>query len=217
MLDKFLDFMDKGGPVLWLLLTMSIVTLTLIIERTWFWLTTNSRKQLARSLRVEQLLRRGDVEAAKRLVEDDTSVYGSVARMLLDEGYTPETALAAVEMQRPRIDRYMGVLSTMITAAPLVGLLGTVTGMIATFRFLSEQISSTNPNSVGSGLAEALLNTAGGLVIAVVAIFPYNIFRVQVDRTLGRLESLMAAASRSVKADPKKEAEKEPDFVSLRS
>lgn len=200
MFDRFLDLMHKGGPVMWLLLTMSVVTVTLIIERVWFWLRTNSRRQIAHNMRVEQLLRRGDTEAAKRLVENDVSVYGHVVRMLLEEGYSAEAALAAVENQRGRIDRYMGFLSTMVTAAPLVGLLGTVMGLVSTFRLLSDQMASTNPGSVGKGLSEALLNTAGGLLIAVIAIFPYNAFRVQVDRTLGRLESMIAAVSRSARS-----------------
>jgi biopolymer transport protein ExbB len=196
MLERFLDLMHKGGPVMWLLLAMSIVTLTLILERLWFWSRTNGKQQIARVNKIEQLLRQGDVDKAKVLVEDDPSVYGRFIKMLLDEGYSEAIAMAVVESQRPRIERYMSVLSTMITAAPLAGLLGTVTGLISTFRLLSDQMTQTDPRSVGLGLSEALLNTAAGLIVAVVAIFPYNAFRVQVDRTLGRMESILAAASR---------------------
>ncbi len=196
MLERFLDLMHKGGPVMWLLLAMSIVTLALIFERLWFWGRTNSKQQIARVAKLEQLLRQGDTAKAKVLAEDDPSVYGQVIKMILNEGYSEAIAIAVVESQRPRIERYMSVLSTMITAAPLAGLLGTVTGLISTFRLLSDQMTSTDPRSVGLGLSEALLNTAAGLIVAVVAIFPYNAFRVQVDRTLGRMESILAAASR---------------------
>ena len=133
-------------------------------------------------------------------------VYGRIVQRLLSEGFSEPIATAAVESQRPRIDRYMSFLSTMITAAPYVGLLGTVVGLILTFRLLSEQATASDPRSVGIGLAEALLNTAAGLVVAVIAIFPYNAFRVQVDRTLGRIESLLAAAS--VTAAPVREEQK---------
>lgn len=196
MFERFLDLMHKGGPVMWLLLGMSVVSVALIFERTWFWLKTNSSAELARVGRLEQLLRQDDLVSARVLVEEDPSIYGRIIKAILREGYSEAIAMAAVEEQRPRIERYMSLLSTMITAAPLAGLLGTVTGLISTFRLLSDQMTSTDPRSVGIGLSEALLNTAAGLVVAVVAIFPYNAFRVQVDRTLGRIEAILAAASR---------------------
>lgn len=196
MFQNFIAFMNKGGPVMWLLLLMSIVTVTLIVERLWFWIRTNGSAQKQRVVRLEQLLRQGDLAGARVLVQDDHSVYGQVVRMILTEGYSDALATAAVESQRPRFERYMGVLSTMVTAGPLVGLLGSVIGLISVFLLFSKETASANPASVGEGMAEALMNTAGGLLVAVVAIFPYNAFRVQIDRTLGRLESILAAASR---------------------
>jgi biopolymer transport protein ExbB len=196
MFHTFIAFMNKGGPVMWLLLVMSVVTLTLIVERTWFWVRTNGAAQRRRVLRLEQSLRQGDTAAARALVQDDQTVYGDVVRMILAEGYSDALATAAVESQRPRFDKYMGVLSTMITAGPLVGLLGSVIGLISVFLLFSKETASANPASVGEGMAEALMNTAGGLIVAVVAIFPYNAFRVQIDRTLGRIEAILAAASR---------------------
>ena len=56
-------------------------------------------------------------------------------------------------------------------------------------------MTAADPRSVGLGLSEALLNTAGGLIVAVITIFPFNAFRVQIDRTLGRVEALFAAAA----------------------
>jgi hypothetical protein len=85
-------------------------------------------------------------------------------------------------------------LSTIITAAPLLGILGTVTGIIKSFNLLGEQSALTDPRNVAGGIAEALLTTALGLVIALVALFPYMIFRGQSDRSVGRMESLIAAA-----------------------
>ena len=194
--DNFLSVLHKGGPVMWVLLTMSIWATTLIFERIWFWTKTNSRDQLQKLVRVGTLLRAGNVKDARLLVEDDATIYGVIIRKIADEGYSPEAAIAAVESQRYRFERSMGMLSALLTAGPLVGLLGTVSGLITTFRLFSDQINSTNPQSVGLGLSEALFNTAGGLVIAIVVLFPMTAFRTQIDRTLARIESLIADAAK---------------------
>lgn len=192
---QFLDLMHEGGPLMWVLLVMSIVSVALMAERAWFWVRLNSASHLARVARMEQLIRRGDRAGARVLAEDDHGVYGSVVKALLEEDYSESLANALIESVRPRLDRSMGTLSTMITAAPLVGLLGTVLGLIFSFRLLHDQMASTNPASVGLGLSEALFNTAAGLVVTVITIFPYMAFRVQVDRTLGRLESILSTAA----------------------
>lgn len=180
---------------MWVLLSMSIVSVTLIIERIFFWARTNSSSQLVRVARMTQHLREGQFDSAKVLAQDDQTVYGRIVMLLVSETYTDALAVAAVESQRPRFDKYMATLSTMITAAPLAGLLGTVTGLITAFHFFSDQTTAADPRSVGLGLSEALLNTAAGLVVAVITIFPFNAFRVQIDRTLGRVEALFAAAA----------------------
>ncbi len=144
---------------------------------------------------MEQLIRRGDRAGARVLAEDDHSVYGRIVKTLLEEDYSESLANSLIESVRPRLDRAMGTLSTMITAAPLVGLLGTVLGLIFSFQLLAGQMTSTDPRSVGLGLSEALFNTAAGLVVTVITIFPYMAFRVQVDRTLGLLESILSTAA----------------------
>lgn len=196
---------------MWVLLTMSVVTVTLVFERAWFWATTNGPTERARVARMERMLRDGDVAGAKVLAQDDRTIYGKVVLALLEEGYSDALATAVIERQRPRFDRYMSTLSTMITAAPLAGLLGTVVGLISTFKLLSDQMVGADPRSVGVGLSEAMLNTAGGLMVAIIAIFPYNFYRTQIDRALGRLESLLAAAARGHNADSLRTPSQKPN------
>jgi biopolymer transport protein ExbB len=191
-MNQFLDIMHKGGPVMWVLLTMSVITLTLVLERAWFWLSTHKTERLAMLSRAGAMMRNGEMEKAKVLIEADSSIYGGVLRPLLHEGYSEEAAIAAVEGQRHRFERSMNILAALISGAPLLGLLGTVTGLISTFKLMSDQITSTNPASVGLGLSEALFNTAAGLIVALTALFPYTLYRTQVDRALGRIESLIA-------------------------
>jgi biopolymer transport protein ExbB len=102
--------------------------------------------------------------------------------------------MASMEAQRGRLERYMPTLSTIITAAPMLGILGTVTGIIQSFRLLAPETTTTDPRLVSQGIAEALLTTAAGLIVALVVLFPYNAFRAQIDKTLGRFDALIAAA-----------------------
>ena len=196
--DGFWELIQRGGVVMWPLLALSLLTITLAFERCWFWPGPNRPSRLSRLRRIGTLLRRGDRAAVKVLIDDDTSVYGRVVALLLDEpGGASEAALIeAVALQRPRMERFMTTLSTIITAAPLLGILGTVTGIISSFQVLAEQTAATDPRSVSQGIAEALLTTAAGLTIALVTLFPYNAFRGQIDRTLGRIEALAAAVRR---------------------
>ena len=134
-------------------------------------------------------------------VEEERADVALINPKLLDEPASDASAADAVESQRHRLERFMPTLSTIITAAPMLGILGTVLGIIASFELLSAQNASTDPQSVSQGIAESLLTTAAGLVVAVVTLFPYNALRAQVDRTLSRLESLAAAALHAAKRD----------------
>ena len=96
----------------------------------------------------------------------------------------------------------MATLSTIITAAPLLGILGTVIGIIQSFNLLGVQETLTDPRTVSTGIAEALLTTALGLVVALVTLFPYMIFRSHVERSIGRMESLIAAAQQGAGLAP---------------
>lgn len=184
---------ERGGVVMIPLLGLSVVSLTLIIERAWFWWSTNRPGRQRRCARLIHLLTQGDARIGG-MIGTDRWVYGSVARSIIRGGATDVAALTAVEAVRPRLERYMVTLSTIITAAPLLGILGTVLGIIDSFDLLGQQEVLTDPRGVSEGIAEALLTTALGLVVALATLFPYMIFRGQLDRTLGRLEAIVAAA-----------------------
>ena len=102
--------------------------------------------------------------------------------------------MQAVDSIRSGLDRYMVVLSTIITAAPLLGILGTVIGIIQSFQLLGSQSTLTDPREVAGGIASALITTAFGLIVALVTLSPYMIFKAQSSNALGRLETLIAAA-----------------------
>ena len=185
---------DKGGYVMIPLLILSVISVTLILERCWFWLLVGGRGSIGYLEKLNALLRRGEFDKATELVKRDKSPYGFVAKALLSEGTSDAVAMEAVESQRPRIDRFMVALSTIITAAPLLGILGTVLGIIQSFRLLGEQSVLTDPSDVAGGIAAALLTTAVGLIVALITLFPYMLFRGWSSRSISRLESVIAAA-----------------------
>jgi biopolymer transport protein ExbB len=187
---------ERGGWVMLPLLFLSIVSLTLTIERIWFWSALHRPTRIRWLHRLRHALRTGDRTTAKRLVDRDQSPYSDVGRALLEHGANDAVAVEAVEVQRPKFDRFMVSLSTIITAAPLIGILGTVIGIIRSFRLLGGPAAGglQDPSEVSLGIAEALLTTAMGLIVALVTLFPYMIFRAQAERAIGRVESVIAAA-----------------------
>ena len=114
----------------------------------------------------------------------------------------------AIESQRHRLDRFMPMLGTIITASPMLGILGTITGIIEVSRVFDETKEFVEPAHILPGIGEALLTTVVGLVVALVVLFPYNAFRAQIERTLSRMEGLTAAVQaatvgkNSGRADP---------------
>ncbi len=196
--DHIALLIGRGGYVMVPLLALSVISLSLIIERALFWMVTHWPSRLRRLGKLNNALRQGQSNVAMALAAGDGSVYGRVARRLLGQGASDAVAVEAVELQRPRIERFMVTLSTIITAAPLLGILGTVVGIIQSFRLLGEQTTLTDPREVAGGIAAALLTTALGLIVALMTLFPYMIFRSQAGRALGRLESVVAAAQQGV-------------------
>jgi biopolymer transport protein ExbB len=200
VMQDLLTLVDKGGYVMIPLIILSVISVTLIFERCWFWLLVDRRGSMRRIEKLNAVLRRGNFVQAKEMVKRDSSPYGIVAKAMIEEGTSDAVAMEAVELQRPRLDRFMVALSTIITAAPLLGILGTVLGIIQSFRLLGEQSVLTDPSDVAGGIAAALLTTALGLIVALVTLFPYMLFRGWSSRAIGRLETVIAAAQQGGEA-----------------
>lgn len=193
-MQDLLSILDKGGYVMIPLLLVSILSVALILERCWFWILVGGRGSIARLDVLNGAFLRGDSETVKKMIKRDSSPYGAIGKAMLEHGSSDAVAMSAVEAQRPRIDRYMVALSTIITAAPLLGILGTVIGIIDSFKLLGAESVLTDPSDVAGGIAAALLTTAFGLIIALVTLFPYMLFRGWSARAFGRIEAMIAAA-----------------------
>ena len=193
LFERLAELVDRGGVVVWPLLLMSVISIALSFERGVFWWRVNASIK-GRFERLMNALRKGDAEEVRVIARDDGSPFGELAERLADGGDAESASIEVVEQARPRIERYMLVFSMIITAAPMLGILGTVLGIIRSFELLGAQETITDPRDISGGIAEALITTALGLVVALLALVPYTACRGQVERALGRFEAMAAAA-----------------------
>ena len=177
-----MDIFMKGGPVMIPLLGCSLIALTVILERAFFWIREDLRRDAGLVDRVLEHCRTGDWEAVRGAVSGSADyvvriLVSGILHRDFSMGKAMETA-AADEMQRMR--RYLTVLDTMITVAPLLGIFGTVLGIISSFDLLG-QAGIEDPRAVTGGIAQALITTASGLGIAILSVFPYNYFNARAE------------------------------------
>ncbi len=165
------------------LLACSLVVLTVIIERCLFWTKTDVQRDRSLVDEVLELCRCGDWETVRQKTAGckDFVLRIMVTGIVHREFSMLKAMEAAASDQVQNMRRFMGVLDTMITVAPLLGIFGTVIGIIASFEMLGAA-GIDNPKAVTAGVAQALITTATGLGIAILSVFPYNYFNAKVER-----------------------------------
>ena len=177
LIDKF----HKGGPIMWPILVVSIVALTVVLERCIWWGGRWFRRDPKRIEKVFTAIENGDTAEASRLSRGSRD---PVLRMLWNglnhQHSSLEAALqVAAGIEIKRAGRFLVVMDTLVTLAPLLGLLGTITGLIKSFSFLGNEELAVQ--AVTGGIAEALIATACGLGIAIFALIPFNFFTSRVS------------------------------------
>jgi biopolymer transport protein ExbB len=177
----FIDKFNQGGPVMWPILIVSIVALTVVIERALWWSGRWFRRDPKRIEKVFTAIEVGDVAEASRLSRDSRD---PVLRMMWNGLNHQHASLqgalqVAAGIEIKRAGRFLVVMDTLVTLAPLLGLLGTVTGLMKAFLALgNEEIAIA---SITGGIGEALIATACGLGIAIFALIPFNFFTSRVS------------------------------------
>ena len=171
------DIFTKGGPVMYPLLACSIIVLTVIIERFFFWMRTALQRNQPLVDEVLELCRTGDWEMvkAKATGSNDYIIRILVSGILHREFSMLKAMESAAADEIKKMQQHMSVLDTMITVAPLLGIFGTVLGIIASFEVLGSA-GIEHPQAVTAGIAQALITTATGLGIAILTVFPFNYF-----------------------------------------
>jgi biopolymer transport protein ExbB len=176
----------KGGWVMWPLLIFSVLTWAVILERLFVFLTLRPKlSKLSHSLL--QSLRSGDAAAARQLCHQEKPYIAEVFLGTLDTKRTKEAAERVTERSRIRLMSYLKknlwVLATIGSASPFIGLLGTVLGILRAFHEMAKQ-GTGGFSVVAAGISEALIATAAGLVVAIIALITYNICLTFANQTL---------------------------------
>lgn len=191
MIEQAIQFFLAGGWVMYPLLLMSLLSLTLIFERMIFWVFSAQSQGPKRLARYIALFDSGDFGQSSDEVGKDATLEGELVRLSASTNTINEAILIGhIESLRPSIERFAHILGAIIAAAPLLGILGTVTGIIRSFDLLGDAAAVSDPSVVAGGIAEALYTTAFGLTIALVTLFPHVYFKARAERSLGRLETL---------------------------
>jgi biopolymer transport protein ExbB len=184
-----IDIFMKGGPVMYPLLACSVISLTVIIERAFFWIREDMLRNQSAVDDALELCRKGDWEAVKAQVAGSKDyVIRILVNGILHKDFSMTKAMetaATDEIERMR--RHLTVLDTMITVAPLLGIFGTVIGIIMSFEILGTS-GIEHPQAVTAGIAQALITTASGLGIAIFSVFPYNYFNSRAENAALAIE-----------------------------
>jgi biopolymer transport protein ExbB len=185
-MSEVISVIIKGGIVMIPLLACSLLSLTLTIERFFFWARIKSQRTVQNMLGLAEA---GEFDKAMKLaIESPHPIARVLAAGLAHRNPAPAKAMeAAAQAQIPALKSRLGTLDTIITLAPLLGLLGTVVGMIGSFDIMSEA-GMGQPHAITGGVAEALIATASGLLIAILTLIPYNYFTTRVEKEMDAME-----------------------------
>jgi biopolymer transport protein ExbB/TolQ len=191
--SQILDLMLRGGSrwVLWLLIGLSLAAVAVMAERIWFFI--QEKKPADRLAAALAALRDKGPGDALKLLKGARGIEASVVRTCLEhagEGAeaVDEYRVAVVEQERQRYEKRLAFLGTLGNNAPFVGLFGTVLGIIRAFHDLAGS-SLQGTQAVMTGIAEALVATAVGLLVALPAVATYNAFMRHVETAVASAES----------------------------
>jgi biopolymer transport protein ExbB/TolQ len=209
--------------VMWLMLGLSVISVAVMLERGWFyWSLRDDIAKLAQDLRAA--LRKNDMEGARKQLEASPSAEAAVVLAgLLESDRGPRSAEEAMQgasaLQRMKLERRLAYLGTLGNNAPFIGLFGTVIGVVQAFEKLGDQkvvaaaadaAQMSAPQEVMTAIAEALVATAVGLIVAIPAVAMYNVFQRQARSILANTEALSRVLLAHLLAVPQAAAEVGP-------
>lgn len=188
-----IELLQKGGVIMGIILLLSLVAAVIIIERLVFFrkIRVDEEKMISR---LKVALEKHHFEEAAAICDNNPSPITNLMKVGIDhrdysESEIKESIMNAANLEIPRLERFLPALGTAAHIAPLLGLLGTVTGNIQAFGVLGQFAGGGDPRALASGIAEALLTTAAGIVVSIPAIIFYNHLVSKVNHIIIRLEN----------------------------
>jgi biopolymer transport protein ExbB len=185
-----MEVFAAGGIIMWPILLVMTIGLTVIVERVLFIIRENGQREPEVVAKMLECVEKNDIEGALALGRKSNDTVARIVVYSLTHMDSLSNAFFRASAQElSRYQQGMATLDTCITAAPLLGLLGTVTGMMRTFSTLGAAGSDIGSASSGivSGVAEALIATMFGLGIAVTCLFPYNYLNARTEQAKGEI------------------------------
>ena len=212
--NVLVKYFEAGGPVMWPILITALVAVAVVGERT-FWWWRESRKRDPETLeKLLAALEAGDFREAARVARESND---PVIRMIWHGMNHVHSSLqgalqvaAGVELQKA--GRFLTVMDTLVTLAPLLGLLGTVSGIFRTFLSIGSATVEGATGAITGGIGEALIATMCGLAIAIFALIPFNYF----GRKLAQLQFELESAATNVEIMIQAAKQKGFDTIELR-
>ncbi len=202
-----LEVIQKGGITMYPIILLSIMSVAIFLERL-FMLNKNRYVPKALEAQLVLLLKKGSIDEAKAIVMNDDSSLAKVTNVIIDNMNLPlsrllEMAEEAGRLEVAKLDRFQQSLLTIVAIAPLLGLLGTVFGMIGIFDVIALQ-GTGNAQELSVGIAEALVTTAAGLVVAIPTQFFYHIVHSRSEVCIRALEEAVSRIVNTVIQEERK-------------
>lgn len=208
---NLIHIFKKGGPIMWPLLVGSILALAVVMERAIFLLVERLRRNPRLAANFLQAVAEGKTPQALKMAEKSKDyVVRSLAYAMQHDEESLENALRysqAREMARYR--RGIAILDTLIPLSQLLGLLGTVTGMMGSFSMVGGELS--NPGAITGGIAEALIATAFGMGISITCLVPFNYINSKAEKAQHEMESAGSQLQLLLAGTPDDPASKGPE------
>ena len=186
------DLLLKGGYVMIPLLLLSIAAIAIFVERM---LTLKKADKAPKGLleQVKSLVAQGNVEQAKMVCKQDNSPIAKMLEKGVSRIGSPlkniEVSIENVgKIEIYRLEKNLSTLATISGAAPMIGFLGTVTGMIQAFIAIAQEEGSVSPKLLSEGIYEAMITTAVGLAVGIIAYLGYNYLVTQVQKVIHKME-----------------------------
>jgi biopolymer transport protein ExbB len=179
-----MDLFIKGKEIMWPLILLSFILITVVLERLLFIFRENASREPEVVEKMLEAVERGDIDGALAIGRKSKDFIAKIlVYSLTNRQYSLSNAfIRASGQELARFQQGMATLDTCITAAPLLGLLGTVTGMMRTFGALGTGDIGAAAGQITGGVAEALIATAMGLACAIVGLLPYNYLNARAEQ-----------------------------------
>ena len=190
---NIIDLAQKGGWIMIVLLVLSLVAFFIFIQR--FLIIRRANKNDEGFMnRIKDYIYDGKIDSALNLCRKTKSPSASMIEKGISRlGRPMNDVLVAIEnvgnIEVAKLEKGLSILSTIAAAAPMIGFLGTVTGMVRAFFAMANAGTNVDINMLSSGIYEALVTTVGGLIVGIITLFGYNYLVAQVDNVVNNLES----------------------------